>query len=154
MRLGVQTTSEHHLPRWGIKPTVLDHPNVLDLHALTCMQGELSTRRCAALVTGQADICRTRSSSLGSVANFRVETRRTLNMNIGTQDQAITPIEFDCKGGCGLKVRYPDGRRPVIGVAFRKRPLKRKGNPTRNNPSDTSVPSFVAYLTCAEGHVF
>jgi hypothetical protein len=30
-----QTTSEHHLPPWGMKPTVLDHRNMLDLHMLT-----------------------------------------------------------------------------------------------------------------------
>jgi putative transposase len=31
----VQTTSEHHLPPWGMKPTVLDQRNLLDLHTLT-----------------------------------------------------------------------------------------------------------------------
>jgi hypothetical protein len=30
-----QTTSEHHLPPWGMKPTVLDQRNLLDLHTLT-----------------------------------------------------------------------------------------------------------------------
>jgi len=30
-----QTTSEHCLPPWGMKPTVLDHRNLADLHALT-----------------------------------------------------------------------------------------------------------------------
>jgi hypothetical protein len=31
----LQTTSEHCLPLWGMKPTVLDHHNLADLHALT-----------------------------------------------------------------------------------------------------------------------
>jgi hypothetical protein len=30
-----QATSEHHLPPWGMKPTVLDRRNLLDLHTLT-----------------------------------------------------------------------------------------------------------------------
>jgi hypothetical protein len=30
-----QTTSEHYLPPWGMKPTVLDQRNLLDLHTLT-----------------------------------------------------------------------------------------------------------------------
>ena len=30
-----QTTSEHYLPPWGMKPTVLDRRNLLDLHTLT-----------------------------------------------------------------------------------------------------------------------
>jgi hypothetical protein len=29
-----QTTSEHYLPLWGMKPTVLDQCNLLDLHTL------------------------------------------------------------------------------------------------------------------------
>jgi hypothetical protein len=31
----IQTTSEHYLPLWGTKPTVLDPSNLLDLHTLT-----------------------------------------------------------------------------------------------------------------------
>jgi hypothetical protein len=31
----VQTASEHYLPPWGMKPTVLDQRNPLDLHTLT-----------------------------------------------------------------------------------------------------------------------
>jgi hypothetical protein len=34
-RAAVQATSEHHLPPWGMKPTVLDRRNLLDLHTLT-----------------------------------------------------------------------------------------------------------------------
>jgi transposase len=30
-----QTTSEHYLPPWGMKPTVLEHHNLVDLHTLT-----------------------------------------------------------------------------------------------------------------------
>jgi hypothetical protein len=30
-----QTASEHHLPPWGMKPTVLDQCNLSDLHTLT-----------------------------------------------------------------------------------------------------------------------
>ena len=30
-----QTASEHYLPPWGMKPTVLDQRNPLDLHPLT-----------------------------------------------------------------------------------------------------------------------
>jgi hypothetical protein len=30
-----QTASQHYLPLWGMKPTVLDHCNLLDLHTLT-----------------------------------------------------------------------------------------------------------------------
>jgi hypothetical protein len=35
--LRVQTTSEHCLPPWGMKPTVLDQRHLLDLHTLTLM---------------------------------------------------------------------------------------------------------------------
>jgi hypothetical protein len=35
MLAALQTTSEPHLPPWGMKPTGLDRRNVLDLHALT-----------------------------------------------------------------------------------------------------------------------
>jgi hypothetical protein len=31
----MQTTSEHYLPPWGTKPTVLDQRKLLDLHTLT-----------------------------------------------------------------------------------------------------------------------
>ena len=31
----IQTASEHYLPPWGMKPTVLDQRNPLDLHTLT-----------------------------------------------------------------------------------------------------------------------
>ena len=31
----VQTTSEHYLPLWGVKPTALDQCDLLDLHTLT-----------------------------------------------------------------------------------------------------------------------
>jgi hypothetical protein len=31
----VQTASQHYLPPWGMKPTVLDQRNLLDLYTLT-----------------------------------------------------------------------------------------------------------------------
>jgi len=31
---GTQTASEHYLPLWGMKPTVLEQRNLLDLHTL------------------------------------------------------------------------------------------------------------------------
>ena len=34
LTLSEQTTSEHYLPLWGMKPTVLDQCNLLDLHTL------------------------------------------------------------------------------------------------------------------------
>ena len=69
-------------------------------------------------------------------------------MSIGAGDQAMKPIEFDCKSGCGEKVRYE--RKTVPGAARKRN--KRKVNANLNKPSDTSVPSFAAYLTCANGH--
>jgi hypothetical protein len=31
----LQTASEHYLPLWGMKPTVLEQRSLLDLHPLT-----------------------------------------------------------------------------------------------------------------------
>ena len=59
----------------------------------------------------------------------------------------MNPIEFACKEqGCGLKVHYERKAQP--GAA-----RKRKADANLNNPSDASVPSFSAFLTCANGHV-
>jgi hypothetical protein len=35
--IAYQTASEHYLPPWGMKPTVLDPRNPLDFHTLTRM---------------------------------------------------------------------------------------------------------------------
>ena len=77
----VQTASEHYVPLWGMKPTVLGHRKLLDLHMLTRTPCGLLTRRRAALGTGQGHISQTRSSSfptrvkdVGS-SSFLVNTR-------------------------------------------------------------------------------
>jgi hypothetical protein len=51
-----QTTSVHYLPLWGMKPTVLEQRNLLDLHTLILAHSGFFTRRHAALGAGQADI--------------------------------------------------------------------------------------------------
>jgi hypothetical protein len=66
---GPQTTSEHYLPLWGMKPTVLDHCNLLDLHTLARTHLGLLTRRRAALGANQGGISQTRSSSFPTRVN-------------------------------------------------------------------------------------
>ena len=64
-----QTASAHYVPLWGMKPTVLEQRNLLDLHTLILTHEGLLTRRHAALGGGQADISQTRSSA------FRTEVK-------------------------------------------------------------------------------
>jgi hypothetical protein len=75
----------------------------------------------------------------------------TLNTSIRAENQAMEPIEFTCKRqGCGLKVRYErKAHQGAMGALH-----KRKGNGNLHKPSDTSVPSFGAYLICANGDVY
>src|SRR5688500_921430 len=64
--------SQHYLPLWGMKPTVLDQRNLLDLHTLILTHSGLLTRPDAALGAGQADTSPTRSAS------FRTEVKDVL----------------------------------------------------------------------------
>jgi hypothetical protein len=57
-----QTASEHYLPLWGMKPSVLEQRNLLDLHTLILTHEGLLTRRHPALAAGQAEISQIRSS--------------------------------------------------------------------------------------------
>jgi hypothetical protein len=62
--MGLQTASEHCLRLCGMKPTVLDQRNPLDLHMLALSLQGPTPMHYTALGAGQADVSRTRSSSL------------------------------------------------------------------------------------------
>ena len=47
-----QSASEHYLPPWGMKPTMLDQRHLLDLQTLTRTHRGLLTRRRVALGAG------------------------------------------------------------------------------------------------------
>ena len=60
--LDAQTASEYCLRQWGMKPTVLNRRNPMDVNTLPLTHRRPPPPRCAAMGARRADVYQTRSS--------------------------------------------------------------------------------------------